>query len=227
MTKDSLFAIAAKPLRPSLLLSCLLLVSCSSGDFPAERTETLVAQQQVGSCKLARITERKPLSSVEALARMAVHYEADCLPDGGTQARRLRYVMTFSQRDGWLGKSWIMTDNQIEADPLPAPATAATTATAPGAAESSATPWSDAPECNAALTRVAAEVVPCLQQADPATAQEMQDWLQRARYDYRLHGDVSQREAALLKMDEECLYQWKQRNRILQGEAALRRCALN
>lgn len=223
--KASQFAFPARLVCLGVVLSSLWLASCSGqGDFPDANTESLVSQHLDSRCKLASVLERQPLQPVNGLARVAVRYEADCLPEGGQLARRLRYVMTFGPQEKWYGQEWVKLGNSLESDPLPTTATAGTPAQTSVA--STTTEWSEAPECNAVLKRVATEVVPCLASADAQLAAQLGEWLERAKADYRLNGTVSQREAALLQLDQECLHQWKYRNKMLNDEPRLKQCAL-
>lgn len=91
---------------------------------------------------------------------------------------------------------------------------------------SNAGDYSDAPECDAVLQKVATDVVPCLRRAHPENAQLLEDWLQQARRDFRLHGDVSEREGALRQLEENCGQQWRYRNKMLADDSAMRSCAL-
>ena len=223
--KDSLFASPSRLASLGVVLSSLLFASCSKlGDFPTSDTESLITKNIGNPCKLVSVLEHKPLAPVNDLQRVAVRYEADCLPEGGQEARRIRYVMTFNQREDWFGKEWVKFDNSIESDPLPA-AGAAGIRTQPAAA-SAATEWSEAPECNAMLKRFATEVVPCLAEADPELAGQLREWLETGKSNYRLNGNVSQREAALLQIDEDCLYQLRTRNKMIGQEPKLKQCAL-
>lgn len=223
--KDRLFVSPSRLACLGVVLSSLLLASCSKlGDFPTKDTESLVTKNMGSQCKLVSVLEHKPLAPVNDLQRVAVRYEADCLPEGGQQARRIRYVMTFDQRESWFGKEWVKFDNAIESDPLPA-AGAASTLTQTAIA-TAATEWSEAPECNAALKRVATEVVPCIAQVDPELAGQLRDWVESAKIGYRLYGNVTQREAALLQLDQDCLYQWNARNKMIGEEPKLKQCAL-
>lgn len=222
------FRPAASVVHVSLvaLIASLALTACTKPfEFPAEKTEALVMQGLDAKCRLVSIGNRETLQGGRDQQRVAVHYEADCTPENGQMAHRLKAVMTFSRTpESSDGEPWIKVDNRYEEDP-PAARVAQTASPTPAAAPASNT-WSDGPECNAVLTRVATEVLPCLDSAAPDAAQQVRDWMERARTEYRIHGDVSQRAAALMELDEACLHQWKYRNKMLADDRAMQACAL-
>lgn len=208
------------------LTTSLALTACAKpSGFPAEKTEALVTRGLDARCRLVSIGSRETLPGGHDQQRVAVHYEADCTPENGQTARRLKAVMTFSRApDSIDGEPWIKVENRYEDDP---PAARGAQAASPGpAATSASNAWSDGPECDAVLTRVAADVLPCLDSAAPDAAQQIRDWMQQARTEYRIHGDVSQRAAALLVLDEACLHQWRYRNKMLADDRPTQGCAL-
>jgi hypothetical protein len=225
MTDGSAFCTTRLPSTIVHALSLSLSACTRSTDFPVDQTETLVTQGLDARCGLATIVSREELPAVDGLKRVAVHCEANCVPDGGDIPHRVKAVMTFSQSHGSFGaRPWTKAGNHYEPDPPVA--SVAAPALREVVAASAANAWSDAPECNAALTRVAAEVLPCLDKASPESAQQMRGWMERAREEYRVLGDVSQRAAALLVIDENCLQQWRYRNKMLADDSTMRSCSL-
>jgi len=110
--------------------------------------------------------------------------------------------------------------------PAPQPAVATVARSAQDAVATATTEWSDAPECNAVLKRVAVEVVPCLAQVDADVAREFGEWLEHARTQFRLPNDASGRELALLRIEDGCLQEWRLRNRLIGDEARFKHCVL-
>ena len=213
-----------------ILASSLALVGCSgANDFPKDSVDALVAESMDPRCRLVSVESVQALATTDDLQRVAVRYAADCVPEGGKLSRRLQATMTFRQRHEWFGfKPWTMAHNLVEQDPPRATATAATAL--PTVPASTATPalagFADSPECDATLRQVAQQVVPCLRQVHPESAQHIEDWLLRAGDEYRLRGDVSNRDAVLMQLDEGCLQQWRYRNKLLADDAAYLRVEL-
>ncbi len=101
-----------------LALSLSLSACTRSTDFPVDQTETLVTQGLDARCGLATIVSREELPAVDGLKRVAVHYEANCVPDGGDIPHRVKAVMTFSQSHGSFGaRPWTKAGNHYEPDP--------------------------------------------------------------------------------------------------------------
>jgi hypothetical protein len=225
MTDRFVVALPRLPLMGALV-SCLLLSACgATSDFPAASADALVTQNLEPRCQFVAVVGREALPSSDGLERVAVRYETDCVPEGGQKAWRRTAVMTFGQRQEWFGqKPWMKLDNRYEPD-RPA-AQAAPAAVSESNAVQTAGEWSDAPECNALITRVATEVAPCLDKVDPDTAQQLRDWLARVPTEFRVLGDASQRTAMLMETEERCLHQWRYRNKMIAGDRALKTCAL-
>jgi hypothetical protein len=225
MIDGSAFCTTRLPSTIVLALSLLLSACTRSTDFPIEQTESLVTQGLDVRCALITIVGREDLPADGELKRVAVRYEADCIPEGGNVPYLVKAVMTFSQSHGSFGaRPWAKVDNRYEPDP--AIASVAASALREAAVASASNAWSDATQCNAVLTRVATEVLPCLDKAAPDSAQQMRGWMEQARVDYRVLGDVSQRAAALMAIDERCQQQWAYRNKMLVDDATMRSCVL-
>jgi hypothetical protein len=145
-----------------------------------------------------------------------------------------RYPLTFPLRavcrglalSGLLLASCSRQQDIPATEPAPQPAVVTVARPAQDTVAAAVTDWSDAPECNAVLKRVALEVVPCLAQIDADVAREFGEWLEHARTRFRLPNDPSGRELALLRIDDGCLQEWRLRNRLIGDEARFKQCAL-
>lgn len=72
------------------------------------------------------------------------------------------------------------------------------------------TTYSDAPGCNALVTRIADEVLPCLQRVNPGMAGPLQSMIDTFRTSARLQPDVASRIEVIRQVEENCESHWRQ-----------------
>jgi hypothetical protein len=88
------------------------------------------------------------------------------------------------------------------------------------------TTYSDAPECNALLHRIAEEVLPCLQRVSPEIGQRLETALAAARTSPRLKGEQAGRKDVQMRVEEACREHWSQMMHQLDSKAPEGECLL-
>ena len=145
--------------------STALLVGCGQ----ARPTEQDVVRNIGAGCTLVSHEKFVKISEdSKGFQVVSTKFQADCTPQGGTIKRRITGTMVFDQWQDWFSKSWSFKATTLDVDRL------AKTA-------QSKLMYSDGPECNARLERVATEVVACLQTLDPKSAERLNAWLEQAK----------------------------------------------
>ena len=124
-----------------------------------------------------------------------------------------------SERD----RSGQVTEQPRPAVPIP-PAPAVEPATAMDASPSADTLYSDAPGCNALVTRLADEMVPCLERVNPEYSKRLQAMLETFGENPRLLLDPVHRDEVLRRTEEDCRAYWRQIVNQLDSKAPEGQC---
>ncbi|MEO5559437.1 MAG: hypothetical protein ABIO49_06490 [Dokdonella sp.] len=193
----------------TLLLALLasLCISCGSGhDFP-EQVD--VERSMKSGCRLVSMTGIEAVAEIGADKQVfATHYVADCTTHDGSPSERIAGVITLRKQADWLGlrAAWVAGSNRV-AEPEPPAALAKSIDAITSAAAD--TMYSDGPGCNALVKRIAEEMVPCLQAIKPEMGERLHAAINTFRHNPRLSGGLPNRDAVLMRIDEECESYWR------------------
>jgi hypothetical protein len=161
------------------------------------------------------------------LRSVEIDYEAQCTPAGGRIARKVLGTLVFDEYQNWYTKAWSMRQRNLKPDPAESSATGPSAKTTAEAAAASL-PYSDGPECNALVTRVVAEMVPCLRAFDTQSADGLLRAVEQTKQNARLFGAAtSNRNAALNALEENCREYWRQVIRHLPSTPQYKACEVN
>ncbi len=195
------------------VIALLLLLSCEAATtFPDQSEITRVIGER---CKVVSIAEMQLLPEQSpGFKRVAYPYQADCVPEGGAIAHRVRGLVTFEQREERIGKVWGAGVGSFEPDAL-----------APDGRPSRnvALPM---PNCDALVQRMINEVLPCLQKQLPEQVPVMQTYIDRYRQMADVRVNTPNAPAAAIQRDTECLEYWRAINRQLPTGTAPGACGL-
>ncbi|MGL6291318.1 MAG: hypothetical protein ACRC2H_11555 [Silanimonas sp.] len=188
-----------KNLSAAVALLCLGLLTACSRSAPTEQD---VSRGLGTRCTLVSHEAFVNVSEdARGLRLVSTRFQADCTPESGITKRRIAGTMFFDQWQDWFSKSWSHKSTELDVDRL-----AARAATTPDSASSRLT-YSDGPECNAKLERVATNVLDCLSETDPKSAQYLFDALEQFKHHSRLFGGVASENLALIELEDRCMQQ--------------------
>ncbi len=192
------------------IFSSTLLVACGQTAL----TEQDVARSIGAGCVLVSYEKFVKISEdAKGLKEMSTEFKADCTPQGGTTKRRISGTMHFVQWQDWISKPWNFKKTTLDVDRLPPPKVGQSKLT-----------YSDGPECNAKLERVATEVMACLQEIDPKNAERLEAQLETFKLHSRLFGRTTSENMALMQLEERCTQQWQAVSRQLPSDEKTRAC---
>lgn len=198
------------------VLSLTLLAGCGA-EIPYPGKEAVTRSGGPGCTVVSvqdmeRLPEKKP-----GYRRVAYAYEADCVPEGGTTARRVRARMVFEEYSpGEMmggGKAW-SGDRELLDDAVGSQASGKGTVTL------------SSTDCTAYVQRVVNDVLPCLREQMPELVAPLQQQVDAYWQKASFEAVTRNQAAAEIAYDAQCLHRWHQINRQLPSGNAPGACGL-
>lgn len=197
-------------------LSLTLLAGCGSEiTYPGEDAVAL----SVGpGCTVVSVQEMEHLPEKKpGFRRVAYPYVADCVPEGGATARRVRARIVFEEYSpGEMlggGKTW-SSNRELLDDPVEARGSNKGTVTLTST------------DCTAYVKRVVSDVLPCLREQMPELVAPMQEQVDAYWQKASFEAVTPNQAAAEIAYDAQCLQRWRQLNRQLPSGNAPGACGL-
>lgn len=204
-------------LAASFTALCLTLLAGCGADRPYPGKNAVMHSGGPGCTVVSvqdmeRLPEKKP-----GYRRVAYAYEADCVPERGATARRVRARMVFEEYSvGEMmggGKVW-SGDRELLNDPVQSQASDKVTVTVTST------------DCTAYVQRVVDEVLPCLREQLPELVAPMQEQVDAYWQKASFEVVTPNRAAAEIEYDAQCLRRWRQINLLLPSGNAPGACGL-
>lgn len=197
--------------KSAVLLGLSLLTACAQ---PSPTEQHITRQLDKGCTLVSHEKFVKVAEDAKGLKEVSTKFQADCAPEGGAIKRRITGTMVFDQWQDWFSKSWSHKSTQLDVDKLPKKVESA----APKLA------YSDGPECNAKLERVATDVAACFQEIDPKSAAYITNSLEQFSQNSRLFGSTTSENSALIQLENRCTEQLSMMMRHLPTDEKSKVC---
>lgn len=197
-------------------LSLTLLAGCGSEiPYPGEDAVALSVGPGctlVSAQEMEHLPEKKP-----GFRRVAYPYVADCVPEGGATARRVRARIVFEEYSpGEMlggGKTW-SSNRELLDDPVESQARGTRTVTLTST------------DCTDYVQRVVNEVLPCLREQMPELVAPLQEQVDAYWQKASFEAVTPNQAAAEIAYDVQCLHRWRQLNLQLPSGNAPGACGL-
>ena len=188
-----------KNLKRTTALLCLSLLTACAQPNPTE--QDITRNLDKGCTLVSHEKFVKVAEDAKGFKQVSTKFQADCTAEGGTIKRRIAGTMLFDQWQDWFSKSWSYKSRELSVDRV-----VDSIAKKPESASSKLV-YSDGPECNAKIERVATQVAACFQEFDPKSAAYLTNGLDQFKQHSRLFGITTSENAALIQLEDRCTEQ--------------------
>lgn len=215
LLRDGLRAPALRAALGTTVAASLLLGCSAEIEYPGK--EAVIRAAGPG-CTVVSVQAMEHLPETRpGYRRVAYPYMANCVPEGGATARRVRARVVYEEYSAGEmmggGKFWNSTRELLD-DPAETRARGTRTVTL------------HATDCTAYVQRIVNEVLPCLQEQMPALVAPLQEQVDTHLRRATVEVVTSNRAVAEMEHDAQCLQRWRQINRQLPSGNAPGACGL-